>query len=340
MKKYILIILLFGIKVDMNAQSFIDEKISILNRYSAIYDSLLCSNNYAYILDNLRKQTDSLSYLDYYQEYNRNYVKYSSEIDSILSLLENKDSIDRQRNLEKLCFKCVNYPIQCFFIRHNSKKLIPLCSDYNTNPISLRLLSIIDLPDNLKDSVIKYSNMNISRALKARLGDTIAENELIADFEYLIKNINSIDDLWKFNDECYEMLFANTYKCITTYVSYFDCNLIIQTSNTPGQRECTSILAWLLYAYGQFNPDCFELSNLNIYYHVCPDIRRRVSVFEPSPFENDLFRQIEYYCRSKYNLVLNIDLPFLKLYDSYYYIEDMELENDLNVILKKYDGRR
>lgn len=328
------------IKLNVYSKSYIDDRIRILNYYSTNYDSLLSSSNYADTLLNLRKEMDLLAYTDYHEEFNRISFSYNREIDSIVSLLDTKDSIVRQNNLKKLYIKSVNYPIQCFFIRQKSKEIISICSDYHSNPESLNLLSVIDLTSNLKDSVLKYSKTIPSREIMARLGDTIAENEIISDFKNVIRNIKNSSDLQRLHTICSEMLFANTDKCIKTYISYFDWNQIVDITKNPDEKAFTTIIAELLFYYGEYQPDCFELSNINVLYHSCPAIKRRCCVFEPTPFEADLFREIESFCQSKYNVTLHIDLPFLELVDSYYYIKDMELENELVTLLDRYKGRQ
>ena len=324
------------------SQSYQKRFWELNNYYAQNYDSIMYSANYADTLKQLRTQADSLAFIDYLKEFGSIKLHYGNDIDSIVSLLgTTNDAIVRRANMQKLHFFCNQYPDHFYLIRQKSSDLIPFCSDYQTNTASSDLLSVLDLPDALKDSVLLYLKTDADRATLARLGDTIAENQIITDFESSIQSIGNYHDLFgPFRNSCIEMMKAGTAKCLKTYISYFDWNQIVEYKTSNNDRVFESVLSSMLFYFSSYHPDCFVLSISNVkgHWNLFAN-RRKKNIIEPTPFEKDLFRQIENYCLSTYNVTLHIDLPFVELIDDRCYIEDMELEEELSKMLKQYNGK-
>ncbi len=346
MKRLLVIIVCVFIHTSVISQTNYDKILSLKKYYSKNYDSLAHSFNYADTLNKMREQIDSLAYL-IYQEDCEQFNKTILEIDTIIATINSATDISVKReNLLYLYTHSLHYPDFCCAVRQNSNKLIPICSDYKDNDYVREVLLIINLPNNLKDSVLKYEqNDELSREFRARLGDTIAENQIINEFTYLVQNLTTETELDELDKICNEMMFVGTDKCTRALVSYFDCNRIIETDKyawvsdgsnivrTKKGKYITSILEHLLSYYCSYHPMCFELSRANVVSHSDP-VRWRTYGFVPTQFELDLFRQIEKYCHNTYGVVLHIDLPFLGLHDYDDYAEDCGL--DVKSIIERY----
>ena len=264
-------------------------------------------------IDKICNQLDSLSYIEFCKENQ----KLKNNYDTLLNRLINSNNKQSDYFLKNL----FGFPTPrefykyYYYIKKNSELIIPYCSDYKKDWFQRRVLISLDIPNNLKDSLLILKD-KLSLSERAKLGDESAEDSLINIFKYQVENTQSRSELRDLETTIDDLLFVNSKKCLNTIIDYLGSNILMETKKN---EYIISALYVIIYEYSMFYPDCYELSTVNLWYHSNSWYDRNWYNKEQRSkmlhYEKRYIEQIQNYCLKQFGRILNIDLPFLYFED-------------------------
>lgn len=320
--KFLLLTILLVTTFNVNAQS--DYKLKDKYYYLCVQPfEVKMTDSLQMEINLICNQLDSLSYKKFCDE-NR---QLKHNFDSLLNNLVFSKKEQSDDYLKQLCLYYYN-SLGCYkyyyYIKKNSEIIIPYCCNYRNNIFQRSVLISLDIPNNLKDSLLTFKS-ELSLKERAKLGDTSAEDSIINMFKFQVENAKSrrdIEDLITIIDD---LLYINSTKCINTLIDYMGCNILIEPIRN---QWIISVLYLIICEYSKFFPTCYELSAVNLRYH-SDRWTIRAQGFKMFHYEKRYVEQIQKYCLKQFGKVIYINLPFLELEDYEYYNVDDELDNIL-----------
>ena len=258
------------------------------------------------IADSICDILDSIGVARYEEMFKKKEKTFVKDLDRLLSFAP-KDTDSTNKYLQ-LCRIDNSY----YFLKLHTKELLPYCYDL-TNYSQRKMLSLLDISPTLKDSLLRFYKWDDCE--RARLGDTIAENKLIARFSESLQKIETPDDLYDVIQHGHRLLATGTIKSLKAYISAFDRNKVLEI--TEG-KYMTSLLSRLIVDYTTFfdyYPQYCLLSPAYFSCHKYSGADREMYYCWPFPYEEHYIEQIEKFCLDEFGVELHINIPFFNLED-------------------------
>jgi hypothetical protein len=219
-------------------------------------------------------------------------------------------------------FETHNYNYRYYpLINTFSDTLVPvLFKYYKFNDVTPKTLALLDMPQSIKDSVL--TSKDLDDFIRARLGDTIAENKIIKEFHKLNKkNIDSKDQQEALWELALNLLYINSMKTIKTFIKGMESNKIDMVYQEYNQQEGNMFISRFnafLGIYHSYYP--YE-------YITSPWYNKRFWQLKTRTEEMALyFKEIEGFFKNKYDVSININTSVMGY--GYLEIKEDQITND------------
>lgn len=215
-----------------------------------------------------------------------------------------------------------NYKI----LRQNSKKIRnKLFQCYKPSKIcdapqyNRRVLAVLDLPQYMKDSLLHYKHTE--REVKAALGDTVSQKEIINEYrEFLTRDIKTDDEL----DERYYsryldislLLYMRTPEAIKVFLEGLNSADCFEDTRVPHGFPANKI-SLFYYLLGSYSAYVDDDSPLLSYFYLRRFLYVKNEKDLGADYQNYL-RQLEKYFYDSYRVKISIKAPYLILGEEYH----------------------
>jgi hypothetical protein len=272
-----------------------------------------CTSETLYKAKSISHQNDSVTRIIYKINLAIEEKKFNEKLNILLSI---PVSDVRVNDAIRALYKCQWY----YLLDKNRDIILPYVkNDYINNRFKRFMMIRLNPSKEVADSILQLDNSKVRIECRARLGDTAAEDTIIAQFNKYL-NLNNLD--LRYLVEVYGdyLLFAGTAKCLKAYISAWGCNKIYYQENS---NYGLSYLIYFLYKYSDYYPIEYITFLININNHIYDSHLRPLGV-RSFDVEVDFMRDVEMYAFEKYGIKLNIDLPFLDcdIVRAFEYLED------------------
>lgn len=177
-------------------------------------------------------------------------------------------------------------------LRRYSSQIVECLKDYETSEESSIILGLLDLPDELKNALLK--SKNTPAKVKARLGDKEAEQKVIEKFNTATLEYKETYAL--------QLLYIGTPDALTSFIEMLESTEYYHDSR--GKTE--SVALAMIWSYGQVNPDV-PLFSSDEYIKHCYTTREEFQ----RPEHQEYLRRVEKYFLHNFNIEIHIKAPFL-----------------------------
>lgn len=181
-----------------------------------------------------------------------------------------------------------------------------------------RVLALLDLPQYMKDSLLRYKHTEIE--VRAAVGDTIAQQEIIKSYrEFLNIDINTDTELhnmyYRKNLDVALLLYIGTKESIKVFLEGMNTKDVYEDTNTPYglPKNKISVFYRLLGSYSGLLMD----SNPLLSYFYLQKFLYVENEKDLGKEYQDYLRQLEQYFYEKHGVKITIKAPYFILGQEY-----------------------
>jgi hypothetical protein len=181
----------------------------------------------------------------------------------------------------------------------------------NATHYNRRVLALLDLPQYMKDSLLRYKHTE--REVRAAVGDTIAQQEIIKSYrDFLNTDIKTDTELYdiyyKKNIGLSLLLYIGTEESIRIFLEGMNTTDVFEDTNTPYglPKNKVSVFYRLLGSYSGLLSNDPLVSHFYFQTFLYTENEK-----EPSKEYQDYLRQLEKYFYDKHKVRITIKAPYL-----------------------------